>query len=48
MCHRRYWSIRLHTYGELGDWAEIEKMAKGKKTLGGFEVRFGEIPTNFQ
>ncbi len=43
---KMYWSIRLQTHAELGEWIEIEKMAKAKKTLGGFE-EFVEICVQF-
>lgn len=36
---KMYWSIKLQTHAEQGEWIEIEKMAKAKKTLGGFEVQ---------
>jgi len=43
---KMYWSIRLQTHAEQGEWMEIEKMAKSKKTPGGFE-EFVEICLQF-
>jgi hypothetical protein len=36
--HYRYWWLRVQVLGELGEWAELEKLSKSKKSPIGYEV----------
>jgi hypothetical protein len=36
----RYWWIKIHALAETGEWMELEKFSRNKKSPIGMEVKF--------